>query len=275
MAQTALCGAAANRGVGGGRAHEPSALHHRFKAVTAMSPLQYQKQLRLHEARRMMFSTVSKVRPRRTEWVRKRFSVQPRIPAFIRRSAPAEIARLRDAGSRPSAPWSRIRRDNLRVYRCRCCPLIHIGAIVRIVVNLKRMVSRSHTGDGTDLHAVYVATIDRCRCAKSETRIDQRTVHREAYRDMIVECRGIAALHRQIGADRTRSFRTIDRNHLVSLVKVDAAIATVIALAKIGVYEDVAAETAAGDIEAASPIDPLLPCWSIPVARRRLVRADQ
>src|SRR5882757_474159 len=34
----------------------PSALHHRFKAVTAMSPLQYQKHLRLHEARRMMFA---------------------------------------------------------------------------------------------------------------------------------------------------------------------------------------------------------------------------
>jgi AraC-like DNA-binding protein len=34
----------------------PSALHHRFKTVTAMSPLQYQKQLRLHEARRLMFA---------------------------------------------------------------------------------------------------------------------------------------------------------------------------------------------------------------------------
>jgi AraC-like DNA-binding protein len=32
----------------------PSALHHSFKSVTAMSPLQYQKQLRLHEARRLM-----------------------------------------------------------------------------------------------------------------------------------------------------------------------------------------------------------------------------
>jgi AraC-like DNA-binding protein len=31
-----------------------SALHHHFKAVTAMSPLQYQKQLRLQEARRVM-----------------------------------------------------------------------------------------------------------------------------------------------------------------------------------------------------------------------------
>ncbi len=33
-----------------------STLHHRFKAVTAMSPLQYQKQLRLHEARRLMIA---------------------------------------------------------------------------------------------------------------------------------------------------------------------------------------------------------------------------
>lgn len=33
-----------------------SSLHHHFKAVTAMSPLQYQKQLRLHEARRLMLA---------------------------------------------------------------------------------------------------------------------------------------------------------------------------------------------------------------------------
>jgi AraC-like DNA-binding protein len=33
-----------------------STLHHRFKAVTAMSPLQYQKYLRLQEARRLMLN---------------------------------------------------------------------------------------------------------------------------------------------------------------------------------------------------------------------------
>lgn len=33
-----------------------SSLHHHFKAVTAMSPLQYQKQLRLQEARRLLFN---------------------------------------------------------------------------------------------------------------------------------------------------------------------------------------------------------------------------
>ncbi|MBD0299885.1 MAG: helix-turn-helix transcriptional regulator, partial [Nitrososphaera sp.] len=32
----------------------PSSFHHHFKAVTSMSPLQYQKQLRLLEARRLM-----------------------------------------------------------------------------------------------------------------------------------------------------------------------------------------------------------------------------
>lgn len=31
-----------------------SSLHHHFKALTAMTPLQYQKQMRLHEARRLM-----------------------------------------------------------------------------------------------------------------------------------------------------------------------------------------------------------------------------
>ena len=35
-----------------------SSLRHHFKAVTAMSPLQYQKQLRLQEARRLMLSEV-------------------------------------------------------------------------------------------------------------------------------------------------------------------------------------------------------------------------
>jgi AraC-like DNA-binding protein len=34
----------------------PSALHHHFKAVTGMSPVQYQKRLRLGEARRLLLS---------------------------------------------------------------------------------------------------------------------------------------------------------------------------------------------------------------------------
>ncbi|WP_249033463.1 helix-turn-helix transcriptional regulator [Thermosporothrix hazakensis] len=33
-----------------------SSLHHHFKAVTAMSPLQFQKRIRLQQARRLMLS---------------------------------------------------------------------------------------------------------------------------------------------------------------------------------------------------------------------------
>ncbi|HEU4881500.1 MAG TPA: AraC family transcriptional regulator, partial [Longimicrobium sp.] len=40
-----------------GRVHmSPSALHQHFKAATAMSPIQYQKRLRLQEARRLLVS---------------------------------------------------------------------------------------------------------------------------------------------------------------------------------------------------------------------------
>src|SRR5258708_5441785 len=76
-----------------------SALHHRFKAVTAMSPLQYQKHLRLHEARRLMFAggmecAAAGYRVRYespspfSRAYRRLFGAPPRI----------EIARLRDIG---------------------------------------------------------------------------------------------------------------------------------------------------------------------------------
>jgi AraC-like DNA-binding protein len=77
----------------------PSALHHRFKAVTAMSPLQYQKHLRLHEARRLMFAggiecataghRVGYESPSQfSREYRRLFGAPPR----------AEIARLREVG---------------------------------------------------------------------------------------------------------------------------------------------------------------------------------
>ncbi|MNP76884.1 HTH-type transcriptional activator RhaS [compost metagenome] len=34
----------------------PSTLHHKFKSVTTLSPIQYQKQLRLQEARRILLT---------------------------------------------------------------------------------------------------------------------------------------------------------------------------------------------------------------------------
>jgi AraC-like DNA-binding protein len=77
-----------------------SALHHRFKAVTAMSPLQYQKHLRLHEARRLMFADgiesataghrVGYESPSQfSREYRRLFGAPPR----------SEIARLREAGA--------------------------------------------------------------------------------------------------------------------------------------------------------------------------------
>jgi AraC-like DNA-binding protein len=39
----------------------PSAFHRQFKAITAMTPLQYQKQLRLLEARRLIVTAATNV----------------------------------------------------------------------------------------------------------------------------------------------------------------------------------------------------------------------
>ncbi len=98
----------------------PSSLHHHFKAVTAMSPLQYQKQLRLQEARRLLLSQDvdvatagfrvgyespsqfgreyrrlfgrppgQDVRQLRTLEPAQRSSARPRIPSIRQASAPA------------------------------------------------------------------------------------------------------------------------------------------------------------------------------------------
>jgi AraC-like DNA-binding protein len=77
----------------------PSALHHRFKAVTAMSPLQYQKHLRLHEARRLMFADGVECA---TAGHRVGYESSSQFSREYRRlfGAPprSEIARLRDTG---------------------------------------------------------------------------------------------------------------------------------------------------------------------------------
>jgi AraC-like DNA-binding protein len=49
----------------------PSSFHHHFKAVTSMSPLQYQKQLRLLEARRLMLAENSDAAMLPIRWVMK------------------------------------------------------------------------------------------------------------------------------------------------------------------------------------------------------------
>jgi AraC-like DNA-binding protein len=48
--------ASAHGGTHGNRAHGCPTLHHQFRALTAMSPVQYQKQLRLQAARQRVLT---------------------------------------------------------------------------------------------------------------------------------------------------------------------------------------------------------------------------
>ena len=83
-----------------------SALHHHFKVVTAMSPLQYQKQLRLQEARRLILTQgADAATAGHVGRLREPVPVQPRVQAPVRRPARARrrqsprrwhLARLRD-----------------------------------------------------------------------------------------------------------------------------------------------------------------------------------
>ena len=68
----------------------PSSFHQHFKTLTSMTPLQYQKQLRLLEARRLMVAGSANVAERRLSGrLRKRLAVQPRIRPHVRHAAEA------------------------------------------------------------------------------------------------------------------------------------------------------------------------------------------
>jgi AraC-like DNA-binding protein len=79
-----------------------SSFHQRFKAITSMSPLQYQKVLRLHEARRLMlFQSMDA-----TEACRRVGYVSPsqfsrEYSRFFGNAPVKDIARLRDEGFIP------------------------------------------------------------------------------------------------------------------------------------------------------------------------------
>jgi AraC-like DNA-binding protein len=81
-----------------------SSFHQRFKAVTAMSPLQYQKVLRLHEARRLMLfqsMDASDACHRAGYLSASQFSRE--YARFFGRAPTKDIARLREEGFAPSA----------------------------------------------------------------------------------------------------------------------------------------------------------------------------
>jgi AraC-like DNA-binding protein len=76
-----------------------SAFHHYFKAVTSMTPLQYQKVLRLHEARRLMLARMMDAGSAGREVGYLSASQFSREYTRLFGSAPArDVARLRDEG---------------------------------------------------------------------------------------------------------------------------------------------------------------------------------
>ncbi len=83
----------------------PSALHHHFKRVTHMTPLQYQRRMRLQEARRLMVGEGLDAARARAPGLRRPFLLQPRVPPLLRRPTPPSH-RPRSERGRLDAPSS-------------------------------------------------------------------------------------------------------------------------------------------------------------------------
>lgn len=85
--------------IAGAAGISPSSLHAHFKAITRMTPLDYQKQLRLQEARRLMLVAGASAGSARLRGrLRQPIAVQPRGSSPVRR-APA--AGYRATAGRP------------------------------------------------------------------------------------------------------------------------------------------------------------------------------
>jgi AraC-like DNA-binding protein len=89
-----------------------SGFHQRFKAVTALSPLQFQKQLRLQEARRLMLGEdLEAASAKARVGYHDPASLQSRVHEPVRRRSMRDVQRLLDealpgarcAGTRPAA----------------------------------------------------------------------------------------------------------------------------------------------------------------------------
>jgi transcriptional regulator GlxA family with amidase domain len=84
-----------------------SSFHQHFKAVTSMSPLQYQKVLRLHEARRLMLARMLDAGSAGRQVGYLSASQFSREYARLFGSAPSrDIAKLREDGAATEAPDS-------------------------------------------------------------------------------------------------------------------------------------------------------------------------
>jgi AraC-like DNA-binding protein len=85
-----------------------STFHQRFKAVTSMSPLQYQKVLRLHEARRLMlFQNMDAAEACRRVGYLSPSQFSREYGRFFGNAPTKDIARLREEGFAPAAENAR------------------------------------------------------------------------------------------------------------------------------------------------------------------------
>ena len=67
----------------------PSTFRQHFRALTGVSPLQYQKQLRLQEARQLMLNQNLDAGSAGGRWVREPVAIQSGVPSPVRRAASA------------------------------------------------------------------------------------------------------------------------------------------------------------------------------------------
>jgi AraC-like DNA-binding protein len=88
-------------------AMSPRTFHRHFRAMTRMTPLDYQKRLRLNEARAPAHRRSPRRRRRRVRGrLRQPIAIQPRIPPHVRRTA--QPRRLRNPRAQPGAGRAQI-----------------------------------------------------------------------------------------------------------------------------------------------------------------------
>ena len=76
----------------------PSTFRQHFRAITTMSPVTFQKRLRLQEARQLMLTQGTSGPRERVGWLRECVPVQPRVPTAIWRAAATRCSKRTDGG---------------------------------------------------------------------------------------------------------------------------------------------------------------------------------
>jgi AraC-like DNA-binding protein len=86
-----------------------STLHHHFRALTAMSPLQYQKQLRLHAAReRMLMDGLDAASAAFEVGYESASQFNREYSRFFGQPTMRDVRTLRSPGARPMEPVSNL-----------------------------------------------------------------------------------------------------------------------------------------------------------------------